>query len=405
MTDGFTEHVCSHCNDTYRDNIVPATGSIGLAYTVNADGKTCTITGMGTCTDTEVSIPASIDGYSVTAIGEKAFAENSNITYLKIPGTIKTIGTRAFYKCTGITEFTIPESVKDIGTQIFYGCDQLTTVYYNSSYGSPENPVLSVKNLETVVFGGKEVPAYAAQGASNLKTVVILDDITSIGYSAFDGCSSLTSITIPDSVASINDYAFQNCTDLTSITIGNGVTLICWAAFSGCSSLTSINIPESVTKIGAYAFKDCSNLTSVHINDIAKWCEISFGGGTASNPLYYAHNLYLDNELVTTLVIPDNVTSISGGTFNGCTSLTSITIPDSVTRIGGSTFKGCTNLTSITIPDSITSIDNYAFDGCSSLTDVYYAGTEDDWANITMGDYNAFLNCTTIHYNWTGKES
>ena len=380
-TDGYTTHECSVCGDTFVDSYVDATGSVGLAYEVNADGKTCTITGMGTCTDTEVAIPATIDGYSVTAIGEKAFAENNSITYLKIPNTIKTIGNRAFYKCTGITEFTIPESVTQIGTQIFYGCDQLTTVYYNSSYGNSENPVLSVKNLETVIFGGKKVPNHVAKGASNLKTVVISESVTSIGDYAFRNCGSLTSITIPDSVTSIGNEAFFNCSSLTSITIG-----------------------DSVTSIGSSAFYNCSSLTSVYINDIAKWCKISFNG-SISNPLFYANNLYLNNELITTLVVPDSVTSIGNAAFEGCSSLTSITIPDSVTSIGDDAFRGCSSLTSVTIPDSVTSIGIYAFDGCSSLTDVYYAGTEDDWANITMGDCNAFLNCATIHYNWTGEES
>ena len=205
--------------------------------------------------------------------------------------------------------------------------------------------------------------------------LVIPDSVTSIGDSAFSGCNSLASITIPDSVTSIGDDAFRNC-----------------------SSLTSITIPDSVTSTGYDVFSGCNRLTNVYITDLAKWCGISFGDSN-SNPLYYAHQLYLNGTLITDLVIPDGVTSISKYVFSGCSSLTSITIPNSVTSIGndafydcsgltsitipnsvtsigGGAFYGCTGLANITIPDSVTSIGNYVFKGCSSL------------ASITVGDNN-----------------
>ena len=144
-------------------------------------------------------------------------------------------------------------------------------------------------------------------------------------------------VIIKNSVESIGDYAFD-CCNLTSVTIGNSVTSIGSYAFNGCS-ITSIAIPNSVTSIGSYAFSSCRSLTSVHINDIAAWCAISFG----SNPLSYAHNLYLNDELVKDLVIPDTVTSIGDYAFFGCTGLTSVTIPNSVTSIGNYTFRNYFN--------------------------------------------------------------
>ena len=145
------------------------------------------------------------------------------------------------------------------------------------------------------------------------------------------------------------------------------VTSIGDKAFYGCKGLTSIEIPNSVTSIGKDAFYNCTGLTSVHISDIAAWCAISFG----YNPLYYAHNLYLNGELVTDLVIPNSVTSIGEKAFFFCSGLTSVTIPNSVTSIGEDAFAYCTGLTGeLVIPNSVTSIGAWAFYRCSGLTSV-----------------------------------
>ena len=137
--------------------------------------------------------------------------------------------------------------------------------------------------------------------------------VTSIGSDAFK-YSSLTSVTIPNSVTSIGSYAFESC-----------------------YSLTSVNIPNSVTSIGDGAFQGCHGLTSVTISDITAWLSISFAG-SESNPLCYAHHLFLNGEEVKDLTIPNSVTSIGNYAFRGCSSLTSVTIPNSVTSIGNSAF-------------------------------------------------------------------
>ncbi|MBQ3244268.1 MAG: leucine-rich repeat domain-containing protein [Bacteroidaceae bacterium] len=145
------------------------------------------------------------------------------------------------------------------------------------------------------------------------------------------------------------------------------VTRIQESTFSSCTGLTSITIPNSVTSIGEVAFDGCNFLEEVHISDIAAWCDIIF----ADNPLKKAHNLYLNGELVTDLVIPDGVTVIASKAFYGCTSLTSVTIPNSVTIIGISAFENCTGLTSIVIGKNVTSIGNYAFGGCTALKNLH----------------------------------
>ena len=190
-------------------------------------------------------------------------------------------------------------------------------------------------------------------------------------------------------VTSIGASSFSSCDGLTSITIPNSVTTIGYYAFYGCSSLTSITIGNRVTSIGDYAFEYCFGLKEVHISDLAAWCNISFEGST-TNPLFYAHNLYLNGELVTDLVIPNSVTSIGKSAFYDCDGLTSITIPNSVTSIGnsafaycskikkveldcttiGSWFSGKSSIEEIVLGDNVTRIGNSAFNGCSGITNI-----------------------------------
>ena len=145
------------------------------------------------------------------------------------------------------------------------------------------------------------------------------------------------------------------------------VILIANKAFFGCTNLTSITIPNSVTSIGYGAFFGCTSLNAVYISDIAAWCNISF----SDNPLSYAHRLFLNGEEVKDLVIPNSMTSIGNYAFHNCTSLTSINIPNSVTGIGQYAFYNCTSLTSVTIGNGIQYIEYDAFANCSDLTHVY----------------------------------
>ena len=176
---------------------------------------------------------------------------------------------------------------------------------------------------------------------------------------------------------------------ITDLVIPNSVTSIDAYAFQGCSSLTSVTFPNSVTSIGYYAFYDCDGLKEVHISDLAAWCKVNFEND-ASNPLECAHNLYLNGELITDLVIPNSVTWIGAYAFSGCSGLTSVTIPNSVTSIGDNAFSWCDGLTSITIPNSVTSIGYGAFSSCSGLTSVTIPNS------VTRISYEAFYGCTGL---------
>ena len=136
-------------------------------------------------------------------------------------------------------------------------------------------------------------------------------------------------------------------------------------AFSGCSEMTSVSIPASVWHIGLGAFSGCEGLKEIHINSLSSWCEMSFYDVTddaGDSPLHYANELYLDGELITDLVVPEDVTEIGAHAFEGYEKLRSVVLHNGIDAIYKSAFFNCTNLTDINFPDSLYYIGPYAFD-------------------------------------------
>ena len=393
-----------------------------LAYTINDDGTSCTVTGIGTYNGTVVEIPEYLDGYLVNAIGNRAFAEQTQIEGIIIPNTVETIGTRAFYSCSGISEITIPASVIDIGTQIFYKCTNLKTVYYNSMYApanSTENMFLNNVNIEHLVLGCSIVSVNLIRFAGIadntwIRDIEIADTVNSIEKGAFYFCTYLESMTlpfvggtrtsntfigyifdwsgyssssynknrfIPSSLKSItltkeiSDYAFYGCPYITSVTIDNGVTSIGSYAFDGCTGLTSVTISDSVTNIGAHAFSACKGLTRVTIPD-----SVTSIGSSAFSVC----------TGLTSVTIPDSVTNIGAYAFSGCAGLACITIGNGVTIISDSLFYNCTGLTSVTISDSVTNIGVYAFSDCTGLSTITIPNS------VTCIGDDAFYCCTGL---------
>jgi len=200
---------------------------------------------------------------------------------------------------------------------------------------------------------------------------------------------SITYNGITYSVTSISAEAFWQCNRLTGVTIPNSVRSIGRDAFNGCTGLTDVTIPNSVTSIDTDAFYGCTGLTKVYINNLEAWSSISFSN-SISNPCTYAHHLFLNGEEITSLTLPNSITTIKYFAFSGCTGLTDVTIPNSVTSIGSYAFQGCTGLTDVTIPNSVTSIGGYAFHGCTGLTDVTIPNSV-----TSIGSY-AFQGCTGL---------
>lgn len=231
-------------------------------------------------------------------------------------------------------------------------------------------------------FPVKAVGVDAFKDQTTIRNVIVCDGIESL--SGFNGCNSITNIVIPKTVKTLNSYCFANC-GFESFEIPNSVTRVYSYAFSGCRRLTNIAIPNSVTEIQGSAFKYCTRLTSVTIPSGLKWL---------GNSMFYGCSG------LTSVTIPDSVTSIGDSAFCDCIGLTSVTIPNSVTSIGSYAFYGCSGLTSVTIPDSVESIGGYAFGSCKNLKNIYYKGTEEQWAAIEKSrDWAIYTYNYTIIYN------
>ena len=185
----------------------------------------------------------------------------------------------------------------------------------------------------------------------------------------------------------IGDYMFYGCANLKSMILPENITSIGNLAFFTCRSLISINIPNSVTSIDYNAFYDNTSLTDVYIADLSAWCKISFYF-YSSNPLCCGAKLYLNNNLVTKLKIPNEITKINSFSFEGCSSITEVIIPDHVIAIGERAFRDCDGLMKVAIGNGITSIGESTFSDCESLISVTIGN------NVTTIGQSAFYKCS-----------
>jgi len=240
---------CTVCHARLTE-VIYATGSIGLSFSVNDDGS-YSVSGIGNCTDTDVFIPAVYNGKPVTAIGNHAFFECSTITSVTIPESVTWIGVQVFRYCTNLQRVNIPTGVTRINGSTFNGC-------------------------------------------SNLTSITIPDGVTSIGAFAFDQCKRLTSIVIPDSVTSIGEYAFQSCSGLTSIVIPDSLTDIGNRAFTYCSKLTEIHYGGTKEQWQSISFAE------------------SWDDGTAVYTVYCTDGTISDGFIVNTPEIPPLTPELGG---------------------------------------------------------------------------------------------
>ena len=257
------------------------------------------------------------------------YLNNEKLVDLIIPNDVISINANAFAWCTSIKTITIPDNVEIIGSHSFFNCDSVETL--------------------SIGKGIKEIQGYSFYGCSSLTSVQLADGIPYIGSWMFLGCKSLKTINIPNTVTFIGQSAFSSCSSLTSIILPNSITELRSGAFEKCSSLQSITFGSGNIKFYSSNFTNCTSLKSVYISDLQSWCQISHTSGDGDAPFIYGADLYLNNEKIIDLIIPEGVTRIGCRSFKGCSSIKSVTIPNSVTEIESEAFANCNNLNIVTL--------------------------------------------------------
>ena len=367
----FTFVICTNGKGTLK-NQAP---SKGLSFILNQDQKSYSVSGIGQNREYEIIIPQEYNGLPVTAVADDAFSDAYHLTSIQLPESILIIGENAFCGCTELTSINIPTKVTSIGASAFADCVNLTEI----------NLPTSITHIGSKSFFN----CWLLEKISFLGTVYQWNKI----YKGPDWCDyyympihctdgeGLTRNQLPseglayvlnEDEASYTVTGIGSCKD-KDINIpaeynGLPVTVIGERAFAGIDYVTSYYIPSSIKQIKYDAFLlKSSDLKAVHIDDLYAWCQMRIGAGDA-NPLNAGCDLYLNNVLVTDLVIPEGITELNS-TFEGCSSITSVSLPESLTRISG-TFRWCYNLTSVNISANVEWIGDSTFADCGSLDNI-----------------------------------
>ncbi len=317
----------------------------GLEYSLNIDGESYTLTGIGTATATAIVIDSSYLSLPVTAVEARAFTDNTDIVSVHIPYTVQIIGMSAFSGCTALKKVTFDN----------------------------DSQLQSINNMAFI-------------DCQSLSSIALPDAVETLGTASFCRCSSLTSITIPDSVTEIRDHAFNECTSLKSIKFGNGSQLASMGeySFSGCTSLDSIDIVASVTSIGFLALYGNTAMEDIVVAEDNE-CYSSIDGN-----LYSADGSVLEQYAVGSqaeeFVVPDSVITISDFAFATNPYIAKVTIGSSVEYIGGSVFMNCEALQAVEMPAN---------------TDWYITTQRDNWTEKTSGKSMSTITATENAANFT----
>lgn len=293
----------------------------------------------------------------ITGIGRYAFQDHYNLNGVWIADTVTYIEDYAFYCCDSLKKIKIPEQVSYISANAFNRCSDLTGIWVDS-----DNPYYSSDEYGVLFNQEKTMLKHAPGGLAG--SYAVPDGVVYVLENAFYDCRELTEITLPDGLHSIGDNAFQGCTGLRSVTIPDSVTVIGDDAFYDCTALESVKLPVGITHISKQMFFGCSSLAEI--------------------------------------TLPQGIKGIHASAFES-SGLRRVTLPEGMVAISEYAFEYCRNLISVEIPKSLKDIGYQAFYDCSALKNVYYRGSEAEWAAISIVDDNEPLTNANIHFGWVDQ--
>lgn len=340
---------------------------------------------------------------SVKTIEEYAFSGCDKLREIHLGNSITTIGDNAFARCKAMASVEFPATLSSIGKRAFINCQALKKLNLNRVTTIGENAFEKCSALADIDFGSGEL---------------------SVGYSAFAECPALKSLIIPSNVVKLSQYAFYDCLGLESVrfddgeatlelghapfandpmtdlyigrsitttninvnvfssnknvarlTLGDGVKTIPSRLFSYMQALEEVSFGANVSRVGSDAFASCPQLKTVKCGNIVNWAKTDFEDAYA-NPLNYGADLYINGQLLTSMVLPEGAGKIGENTFPGYSQLTDIIIPASVRSIGQQAFMDCSSLRKIDFRGSVATIGGRAFRNCTALAEVYSPSLE-----------------------------
>ncbi len=373
---------------SYQQEIQPVSMSVtsyesgDYTYTVDVNGN-ATITSYNG-SETNLVVPSSLDGYTVSAIGENAFSNAIELEEVNIPNSVTKIGAKCFMNCTSLKSISIPDGVKEIGSQAFANSgltelilpNNIETLGYCILKGN--TGVTEIKIPKTLVTAQSH--SYVGGGpfgTSNIQTATVESGIKTIPDSLFYKCTELENVIIPATVEEIEGLAFGDCTSLKSISIPNSVKEIGSQAFAN-SGLTELILPNNIETLGYCILKGNTGVTEIKIPKtlVTAQSHSYVGGGP------------FGTSNIQTATVESGIKTIPDSLFYKCTELENVIIPATVEEIDRLAFAYCTNLKSLSIPNGVTEINALAFSDCSNLSSVIFP----DKLSLLASD--AFVNCS-----------
>lgn len=326
----------------------------GLIYRI--DNQSATLVDYTGTLPAYLSIPTSINRIPVQAIEKEVFRGCEELEYVNIFPTTYNIGAYAFADCPNLERVDL--GGQQISEGAFSNCPNLQAVQMDDISYIGKNAFKDCANLFAIVEWPNRISNLLIIGESAFSGCKELDFtipscVRYIADNAFQN-SGITSVTLTDQLWSLGKGAFQDCEQLTQANIQTTLAVLPEQSFSGCSNLQSVTLSSQLTEIGAEAFEDCTNLKSVELPE----------GLTTLRQSAFA------NTGLTSVVVPDHITTMETGIFQYCEYLASATLPNHLTELPASLFAGCRRLTDVTLPEGLTALPDSLFSQCESLPSI-----------------------------------